>query len=251
MANISKSGAAKKPSNMLRLRKRGSVQRPAYTEFHSIDDWSPDLQKSKAYEQILLDITLGVLPPNARVDEQGLADRYGIGLAGVRDALGRLALEGMVQRRARSGTVITPLDVEEFDDSFAVRRLLEPEGASLAARHATEDEIKTIITALDHADQAIEKQDFRSLLIMDKRFHRAVAVASHNVTLARIVIALHHKAARYWYHSMVSRPIEERIEDVAAHRAVAEAIAARDPDKAGTAMILVLGGASDSLDLDD
>ena len=37
------------------------------------EDWSPDLQKARVYEQILLDIILGELPPGARLDEQGLA----------------------------------------------------------------------------------------------------------------------------------------------------------------------------------
>ena len=91
---------------------RGGVavlERHAFSEYQKIEDWSPELQKSKAYEQILLDIILGALPPNARLDEQGLAERYGVGLAGVRDALGRLSLEGLVQRRSRSGTTIAPM----------------------------------------------------------------------------------------------------------------------------------------------
>src|ERR1700761_9029218 len=78
------------------------------------EDWSPDLQKSRVYEQILLDIILGELAPNARLEEQGLVRRYGVGLAGVRDALNRLALEGLVVRRARSGTTVSALDLVEL-----------------------------------------------------------------------------------------------------------------------------------------
>ena len=63
-----------------------------------LEDWSPDLQKTKVYERILLDLILGELSAGARLDEQSLAARYDTGLAGVRDALGRLALEGLVVR---------------------------------------------------------------------------------------------------------------------------------------------------------
>ena len=72
------------------------------------EDWSPELQKARVYEQILLDIILGELPPGGRLDEQALVRRYDAGLAGVRDALGRLALEGLVIRRARAGTNVAP-----------------------------------------------------------------------------------------------------------------------------------------------
>ena len=77
-------------------------------------EWSPELQKARAYEQILLDIILGELAPGARLDEQALTRRYNTGLAGVRDALGRLALEGMVVRRSRAGTTVSPLDLVDL-----------------------------------------------------------------------------------------------------------------------------------------
>ena len=48
-------------------------------------DWAPGLQKAKTYEQILLDIILGVLPPGGLIDERKLAARYDVGLAGVRE----------------------------------------------------------------------------------------------------------------------------------------------------------------------
>ncbi len=61
-------------------------------EHDPFGDWAPELQKAKTYEQLLLDIILGTLPANALIDERKLATRYGVGLTGVRGALGRLAL---------------------------------------------------------------------------------------------------------------------------------------------------------------
>ena len=54
------------------------------------DDWDPTLQKSKAYEALLVDIIMGVLPPGSPVDEKALSARYSMGLAGVRDAAARV-----------------------------------------------------------------------------------------------------------------------------------------------------------------
>ena len=64
-------------------------------------DWAPGLEKARIYEEILLDIILGELKPMTVLDEKGLAGRYAGGVAGVREALSRLALEGLVIRRPR------------------------------------------------------------------------------------------------------------------------------------------------------
>jgi DNA-binding GntR family transcriptional regulator len=62
------------------------------TAAQRLDEWSPSLLKSRLYGQILVDIIIGQLAPGERLDEQDLARRYGGGLAGVREALARLAL---------------------------------------------------------------------------------------------------------------------------------------------------------------
>jgi DNA-binding FadR family transcriptional regulator len=72
-------------------------------------------------------------------------------------------------------------------------------------------------------------------------FHRAVAIASHNLSLARIVISVHNKAARYWYHTLTLQPDEDCLEDIASHRVVAQAIARGDGRAAMQAMIVVMG----------
>lgn len=204
-------------------------------------DWSPDLQKARVYEQILLDIVLGELPPGARLDEQALTKRYGSGLAGVRDALGRLALEGMVVRKARAGTTVSPLDLVDLREGYEARALIEPHCAAMAAANATEQEISQIAAAFDGAETAIRTGDRRALVAMDHRFHGAIARASRNTALARILIPLQHKAARFWVYAMVATSEEERQADICRHRAVAGRIAARDAEGAREAMMLVLG----------
>lgn len=216
-------------------------QPQGFSDIRHTEDWAPELQKSKAYEQVLLDIILGILPPNARLDEMGLAKRYNLGVAGVRDALGRLSLEGLVLRRPRSGTIVTSIDVQEVQQAYDVRCLLEPHAAFLASQYGTRSEIHEILHAFDGAEEAASARDFRAIISMDQRFHQAVAIASHNLSLARIIINLHNKAARYWYYSMTIRPDEDRLEDIANHRVAADAIAEGDGETAMLAMRKVMG----------
>jgi DNA-binding GntR family transcriptional regulator len=204
-------------------------------------DWAPGLLKARVYEQLLLDIILGELAPMSVLDERVLAARYTAGLAGVRESLGRLALEGMVVRRPRVGTVVAPLDIREIEQAFEVRHMLEARTAGLAARNATADDIAAITSAFDGAEVAIAGADFRAMLAMDRAFHRAVAAATHNPTLARFVVSLQNVATRFWIWAMEKQSPEDQLEDVRLHRQLAATIASRDAPAAEAAAQRLVG----------
>ena len=206
-----------------------------------LDDWSPQLLKSRLYNRLLVDIIIGRLAPGGRLDEQALARRYGGGLAGIREALARLALEGLVLRRARVGTMVAPLDLMEAREAFAARALVEVECAGLAARLATDADIAAIRATLDDGEAAIAKNDTRALAVMDEAFHVAVASASHNRVLAKMVMSLHHQTARFWLVTMREPSLEESRFALSQHRALADAIAAHDVLRAQDTMREALG----------
>ena len=207
----------------------------------SLVGWAPELQKAKVYEQILLDVILGELAPGSRLDEQVVVRRYGAGLAGVRDALGRLALEGLVVRRPRAGTTVAPLDLLDVRQAFEALRLIEPHCAALAAQNATPADVAELRRAFDGAEAAAQAGDSRALIGMDQRFHAALALATRNLTLAKIVIPLQHKASRFWAYSMTEDSPGERIAEVERHRMLAECVARGDSQAAHDAMLEVLG----------
>ncbi|HEX4370930.1 MAG TPA: GntR family transcriptional regulator [Rhizomicrobium sp.] len=211
-----------------------------------LDDWSPQLLKSRLYGQLLVDIIVGRLAPGERLDERALAKRYGGGLdggglAGIREALARLALEGLVIRRARVGTMVAALDLMEARETFAARALVEIECAGLASRFATEADIAAIRATLDDGESAITRNDVRALAAMDEAFHVAVAQASHNRVLAKMVMTLHHQTARFWLNAMREPSLDENRRALSEHRALADAIASRDGTKAREAMRQSLG----------
>ena len=206
-----------------------------------LDEWSPRLLKSRLYQRILVDIIIGVLAPGEQLDENGLARRYGGGLAGIREALTRLALEGLVVRRARVGTSVAPLDLVGARETFEARCLIEVHCAGLAARNASDEEIAAIRATLDNGEEAVRANDQAALAAMDEAFHVAVAAASHNRTLAKMVVTLHHQTARYWLYVMRGPSADDGIAALNEHRALADAIASRDEQKARAEMLKVLG----------
>jgi len=228
-------------------RQKSKAKKPASAERvpgplgAGLEDWSPGLLKSRAYEQILLDIIFGKLAPGERIDEQLLARRYGSGLAGIREALARLALEDLVQRRPRAGTIVAPLDILEAKQSYDARQLIESHCAALAARHATAAEIAVLKSAFAGAEDAIARGDTRALVAMDEAFHLGVAAASHNRALARMLVPLHHKAARFWICAKQPEGHKDQRHDLALHNAVTRAIEKRDSGAAQKAMAAALG----------
>jgi DNA-binding GntR family transcriptional regulator len=194
--------------------------------------WSAGLQKARLYDLILQDILLGQLAPMQALEEKTLAARYAGGVAGVRDALGRLSIEGLVVRRPRVGTIVAPLDMAEIEHAFQVRLMLEAKAAGLAARHHQAADATAILEAFDGAEAAIAAGDLRAMLAMDLAFHRAVAFATQNPTLARFVISLQNTATRFWIWQMEKQSPEGQLIDVALHRRMGEAIVARDAVRA-------------------
>jgi DNA-binding GntR family transcriptional regulator len=206
-----------------------------------LDEWSPRLLKSRLYQRILVDIIIGALAPNEQLDENGLAKRYGGGLAGIREALTRLALEGLVVRRARVGTSVAPLDLVGAREAFEARCLIEVHCAGLAAQNASDDEIAGIRATLENGEEAVRANDQAGLAAMDEAFHVAVAAASHNRTLAKMVVTLHHQTARYWLYAMRGPSGDDGMAALGEHRALADAIASRNVERARAAMLEVLG----------
>lgn len=205
-----------------------------------VQDWSPSLQKTRVYERMLLDIVLGELQPDARLDESELVERYEAGLAGVREALGRLALEGLVVRRPRVGTVVAPLDPVEMREAEEARTFIEPPCAALAAERATEADIAVLSAVFDGSAQAVRARDNRTLVAMDQRFHSAVARAGHNGMLEHIIKRLQLKGARFWLWTGSEASDGDQLAAIERHVAVIEKIRARDPEGARTAMAATL-----------
>jgi DNA-binding GntR family transcriptional regulator len=206
-----------------------------------LDEWSPRLLKSRLYQRILVDIIIGVLAPGEHLDENELAKRYGGGLAGIREALARLALEGLVVRRARVGTSVAPLDLMGAREAFEARCLIEVHCAGLAATRASEEEIAGIRATLDGGEAAVAANDSAALAAMDEEFHVAVAAASGNRALAKMVVTLHHQTARYWLYAMRAPSADDGQIALNEHRALADAIGSHDVELARAEMLKVLG----------
>jgi DNA-binding GntR family transcriptional regulator len=185
-----------------------------------------------AYTLIMEAIEAGLFKPGDRLVEAELADRFGVSRTPVREALQRLETQSMVSRDGRS-LIVASLDHNELSELYAVRTELEGLAARLAARHATEEEVR-VLKSMVAEDRALLGQDPRLLSRANKRFHKQIHLASHNRFLVQQLDLVHRSMALMATTSFAAEGRDGPA--LAEHEKIVTAIEARDGDAAYAAL---------------
>ena len=138
---------------------------------------SPKQSNNDAYSLILEAIDVGIYKPGDRLVESELAERLGVSRTPVREALQRLETQSLLERDGRS-LIVASLDHSQMAELYVVRRELEGLAARLAAKHATEEEIR-VLQDMVTADDALVSNP-PALSRANRRFHEQIHLASHN-----------------------------------------------------------------------
>jgi GntR family transcriptional repressor for pyruvate dehydrogenase complex len=214
----------------------------------------PVIRRRRLYEDVAEDLERRILeghytPPDPLPSERDLMQRYGVGRPAVREALFHLRKMGLVQVRSGERARVsrpTPKFVIEELSSTARHMLSEPGGvgefqkarlffeiglARYAASHASDQDMAGFREALDRNKASIG--DLKRFQETDVAFHYVLALIPRNSIFTAI-----HAALAEWLLEQRQTTLAPGEDEVAyaAHRAIYEAIAARDPDGAERAM---------------
>jgi DNA-binding GntR family transcriptional regulator len=187
----------------------------------------------RAYRRLEELIATLQLQPGAVLSETALAQRLGIGRTPVREALQRLASEGMVTILPRRGILVSELDFGRHLRLLEVRRELERLIARSAARRATSDERRTFAELAEALEQAASADDAVGFMRLDRRFNAMTIAASRNEFAAKAMRHMQGLSRRFWfqhYQTVLDLPRCARL-----HKGVAAAIAAGDEAGAAAA----------------
>ena len=184
-----------------------------------------------AYTLILEAIEAGTYMPGDRLVESELAERLGVSRTPVREALQRLETQTMLRRDGRS-LIVASLDHNQLADLYAVRTELEGLAARLAARHATDEEVR-VLRGMVTDDRALVA-DARALSRANKRFHRQLHLASHNRFLVQQLDLVHRSMALMATTSLAAEGRSEVA--IGEHDQIVAAIEARDGEAAYQAL---------------
>lgn len=142
-------------------------------------------------------IVTGIYRPGMRLDEQELADGFGVSRTPVREALIQLAAAGMVEIRPRRGAIVAEIGPHRLCEMFEVMAELEAMCGRLAARRINEAEQRALVEAHKACEAARDASDPDAYYRLNEVFHRRIYEASHNEFLAEQAMALHRRLRPY------------------------------------------------------
>ena len=182
-------------------------------------------------------ILRGELPAGARLGEVELAERLGVSRTPVREALSRLAAEGLVQMVPNRGARVATWTVEELEGVFELRALLEPELTALAVPQATAadaDELDALAHEMFEVGCTGPQQDLDALVPLNRAFHdRLVALADHPALAGALAGAIHPPIVARNFHAYDGPSLRRSL---AHHVEIVAALRAGDPDWARAVM---------------
>ena len=195
---------------------------------------APLRASDQAYDLLLERILDLRIPPGAVVNEQQLAVEIGLGRMPVREALARLAGDRLITVMPRRGTVVTGLSLDEVLDLFEAREAVECAIARIAARRARDEDLTALRELITSADDARDRAQALAFLRDDHEIHSALVTMAGNPLLQDAAYRLLKHNLRFWRSYWSTRPVQHS--SMLTHAALLEALEARDPEAAETAM---------------
>jgi DNA-binding GntR family transcriptional regulator len=185
-----------------------------------------------AYRLIEEQIVTLRLKPGDVLSEQMLSATFGIGRTPVREALQRLAQEGLVIILPRKGILVSDLNPRHQLLVLEVRRELERLLSRTGAERATKEQRQALQEIARGMDRAAKTNDDIAFMRLDREFNRLMIEAAHNSYAARSMKLLQGLSRRFWYmhyRQAADLPLCARL-----HANQARSIAQGKPDAAAS-----------------
>jgi DNA-binding GntR family transcriptional regulator len=188
----------------------------------------------RAYIQLRDRIVTLRLAPGSALREDALMGELALGRTPLREAVKRLALEGLVEVRPRSGTYVTEVEANDIVHIAEVRAELEAQAARLAAKRVTPEQRAAAAGMLAEIDAVAESSGVGPAMDLDERVHRFVWEAAANPYLTDALERFWALSLRIW-HLVLDR-VPTLPHAVHEQRDVLDAVLAGDPRRAGARM---------------
>jgi DNA-binding GntR family transcriptional regulator len=179
-------------------------------------------QTPRLREALEEDIVAGRLRPGQRLDEVGLAERFGVSRTPIREALIQLSASGLVEMRPRRGAFVTLLGPRELVESFELMAEIEASCGRLAAQRLGPADRAAITQAQAACCKAAAADDDDAYYPANARFHAAIYAATGNRVLRAEAVRLQTALQPY---RRLQLKVPRRIgASLAEHEAILEAL---------------------------
>ncbi|WP_374325278.1 GntR family transcriptional regulator [Azonexus sp.] len=170
------------------------------------------------------------LPPGTWIDEQKLAEQYGISRTPLREALKVLASEGLVELKPRRGCYVTEISRQDLDEIFPLIALLEGRCAAEAVKRAKAADLTALRAIHDKLEAAAREARVDAFFEANQEFHRKIQELSGNRWLLSVIQDLRKVLKRSRLHSLsLEGRLQQSLEE---HRAILACMLADDANGA-------------------
>ena len=193
---------------------------------------APKTISQQVYERLRDEVLTGSLHPGVWIREQDIASAWSVSRTPVREAVRRLAHDGLVESSPNRGVRVRELTPQEVNDVYELRELLEGTAARRAAERAEACDIERLRALLAHID-TLPASEPAAHIRADEALHDAIVAIAGNEALFDLTRRLYGRVARV---KIITRDTNTSRRTREQHLAIVEAIAAHDPDGAERAM---------------
>ena len=189
---------------------------------------------AKIYAELRAELVSLQRRPGDAISESEIALSYGISRTPVREAILKLADDGLVDIFPQSGIYVSRIPLAALPEAIIIRKALEETTARLAAERAIPSQILTLHSIVERQREADAEHDRDAFHHADERFHAGIAEVAGHPGIWTWIQQVKLQVDRY---RRLTLPQTGRMADaIAEHAAILAAIEARDPARARLAM---------------
>ena len=149
------------------------------------------------YDSLRNRILNGELPPLSRLKEQEVAVQFNLSRTPIREALARLEMEGLIRRTPGRGAVVCPVEMDEVDEIYQIRAVLESLVATRACELATDIEIQRMAAEVTQAQNCLEEGNIDGMRMHTVHFHSLLNASSRSPRLISMLRSLEERLVSF------------------------------------------------------
>lgn len=183
------------------------------------------------YRQLKQAIVRNELRPGDRIVESRVARENGVSQSPVREAILRLKEESLVVAARHKGTFVAEFSVEDVDELYALREVLDEFALKRALRHMADTDLEHLGELYGEIERTGSEDDLEGFVRADREFHSYIYKMAKHEFLYSMWALMHNKIEQAWY--LLNRMFYSHLSEAAVrHKPIMEALSRRDLDAA-------------------
>ena len=185
--------------------------------------------REKVYEYLKSSVLSGRFNPGKRLTEEHLASEIGVSRTPVREALHKLASEGLIKSLDTRGFIASADSKDEIEEMFDIRASLEGYALRLASEIISEETLKGLDGFIENAEDALRRKKINEVFKWNTRFHDALHdLVAHKPRFHRLITNMRKYVLRYRKDTLHYLDGARRTID--GHRKIMMALRLKEPD---------------------